>query len=271
MNVSKSEIKYLRSLSQKKVRQQEKKFLLEGWRALKEALNSGPPGRGRTGFKIEYVAMLPRFIDDPDYSNITKELAKRRIEVKEMTEADLNSVADTVHAQGVVALIHQKSFDLSDRGLKQASLIVAADGVSDPGNLGSILRTCDWFGVDLLFLGRGCVELYNEKVIRSTVGSIFHLAAIEGVDLPNELLNLKKLGFSIIALAGDGSVAYQQHSFERRTVLVVGSEAHGVSKEVRAVADHVVKIPKYGKAESLNLGVACGIVLAHVRSMSNDQ
>ena len=263
MKISKNELKYLRSLSQKKVRQQEKRFLLEGWRALKEALNSD--------FTIEYVAMLPRFIDDPNYSSIADEIDRRSIEVKELTEADLNRIADTVHAQGVVALIQQNSFELSDRGLKQASLILAADGVSDPGNLGSILRTCDWFGVDLLLLGRGCVELYNEKVVRSTVGSIFHLAAIEGVDLPNELLHLKKLGFSIIALAGDGRAAYQQHSFERKTVLVVGSEAHGLSKEIRAVADHVLKIPKFGQAESLNVGVACGIVLAHLRAMGNDQ
>ncbi len=258
MNVSKSEIKYLRSLSQKKVRQQEKRFLLEGWRALKEALNSD--------FTIEYIAMLPRFIDDPNYSSIAGEIDRRNIEVKELTEADVNRIADTVHAQGVVALIQQNNFELSDRGLRQASLIVAADGVSDPGNLGSILRSCDWFGVDLLLLGNGCVELYNEKVVRSTVGSIFHLNAAEGVDLGNELPHLKKLGFSIVALAGEGKIAYQQHSFERKTVLVVGSEAHGVSKEIQGVADHVLKIPKIGKAESLNVGVACGILLAHVRA-----
>lgn len=259
--ISKAQLKYLRSLHQKKVRQQEKKFLLEGWRALKEALNAGAT--------IEYVAVLPRFLEDPDYAAILQEVERRRIEVNELTENDLNAIADTVHAQGVVALVQQKIYQLTDRLLGRASLIVAADGVTDPGNLGSMIRTCDWFGVDALLLGRGCVELYNDKVVRSTVGSIFRLPTIEGIDLPRELSHLRGKGFPVVCLSTDGKIAYYQHEFGAKSVLVLGSEAHGISKEVRATADAVVKIPRYGHAESLNVVVACGIVLAHVRRASD--
>jgi TrmH family RNA methyltransferase len=129
-----------------------------------------------------------------------------------------------------------------------------------------MIRSSDWFDVDLVLLGGGCVELYNEKVVRSTVGSLFHVPIVEGVELTEALTALKKQEFSIVAFSGDGKQPYTSLEQSARTVYVLGSEAHGVSREVRNVADVVVRIPKYGKAESLNVGVACGIVLAHMRA-----
>jgi TrmH family RNA methyltransferase len=143
-----------------------------------------------------------------------------------------------------------------------------ADAVSDPGNLGSILRTCDWFGVDLVILGKGCVELYNEKVVRSTVGSIFHLRVAEDVDLVETLPEMKSWGFSVVALSADAKQAYNEFRFAGKSALVMGSEAHGLSRPVRSIVDTSVRIPRFGQAESLNVGVACGIVLAHLRNSS---
>ena len=258
MKVSKADIKYFRSLSQKKVRQAERKFILEGWRALKEVLNSSS--------KVETVAVLSRYLQDPDYESILTMLGDGGASIKEVTEAELNQVADTVHAQGVLAVVHQKTHLLESFRCGQLSVVVAADAVSDPGNLGSMIRSSDWFNVDMVVLGRGCVELYNEKVVRSTVGSLFHVPIIEGVDLTETLAALKKQEFSIVAFSGDGKQSYTRLEQSARTVYVLGSEAHGVSREVRDAADVVVRIPKYGKAESLNVGVACGIVLAHMRA-----
>lgn len=258
MKVSKADLKYFRSLSQKKVRQAEHKFILEGWRALKEVLNSSS--------RVETVAVLPRYLQDPDYESILTKLGERGAAIKEIAETELNQVADTVHAQGVLAVVHQKTTALDISQLKKYSLIVAADAVSDPGNLGSIIRSSDWFDVDMVLLGRGCVELYNEKVVRSTVGSLFHVPIVEGADLTEALATLKKQEFSVVAFSGDGKEPYTSLEGSGRTVCVLGSEAHGVSREVRSIADVVVRIPKYGKAESLNVGVACGIVLAHLRA-----
>jgi TrmH family RNA methyltransferase len=259
MHISKNEIKHVRSLSQKKYRQSEQKFVVEGWRALKEVLSSSA--------KVELVGILSRYIDDPDYRVILSKLEERGAEVRELTEKELDALADTVHAQGVIAVVQQKKHSLDANLLKKASLVVVADSVSDPGNLGSIIRSSDWFNIDMLLLGKGCVELFNDKVIRSTVGSIFHLPIVEGVDLPSTLRMLKEHGFLVIALSGDGKHGYDELSISGKLAIVLGSEAHGVSGEVRALADDVVRIPKYGKAESLNVGVACGIVLARVRSV----
>ena len=263
MRLSKNEVKYLRSLSQKKVRQAERKFLLEGWRALKDGLNST--------FVFESVNVLPRFLEDKDYETILIEVRQRHIPLKELSEIELRQISETVHAQGVIAVVQKKDQELSDRLLKKSAMIIAADAVSDPGNIGSLLRTSDWFGADLVLLGTGCVELYNEKVVRSTVGSLFHLPVVENVDLVVELGELKRLGFRITALSGDGKVEYQKAEWGRRNIVVLGSEAHGVSKEIRSVVDSVVRIPKFGRAESLNVGVACGIVLSHLKNTDLDR
>ncbi len=258
MKVSKAEIKYFRSLSQKKVRQAERKFILEGWRALREVLNSAST--------VETVAVLTRYLQDPDYASILTSLGERGASIKELTEVELSQVADTVHAQGVLAVVHQNTRTFESMRFGKSAVVVAADAVSDPGNLGSLIRTSDWFGVDAVLLGRGCVELFNEKVVRSTVGSLFQVPIIEGMDLSDVLPAMKTQGFSIVALSGDGKQLYESLEHSARTVYVLGRVAHGVSREVRNVADDVVRIPKYGKAESLNVGVACGIVLAHMRA-----
>lgn len=258
MKLSKGELRYCRSLSQKKVRQVERKFILEGWRALKEVLNSAT--------KVDLVAVHPRFLQDPDYSRLLSELESRGIPVKEADDIQLRQIADTVHAQGVIAVVQQKHDDLERISLDRASMIVAVDAVSDPGNLGSIIRSSDWFNVDALLLGRGCVELYNEKLVRSTVGSIFHVPIVEGVELPAAFKHLGSKGFSVVGFSGDGKADYTERRLSRKEVLVFGSEAHGISREVKTSVDEVVRIPRYGKAESLNVGVACGIVLAHQRA-----
>lgn len=258
MKLSKGELRYCRSLSQKKVRQSERKFLLEGWRALKEVLNSAS--------KVEMVALHPRFLEDPDYGRLISELESRGIPIKEADEIQLHQIADTVHAQGVIAVVQQKYDEFERIAFDRASIILAADAVSDPGNLGSIIRSSDWFNVDALLLGRGCVELYNEKVVRSTVGSIFHIPIVEGVELPSALKHLGGKGFSVVGFSGDGKMDYTERIVSRKSVFVFGSEAHGISRDVKNSVDEVVRIPRYGKAESLNVGVACGIVLAHQRA-----
>ena len=259
MRVSKADIKYFKSLSQKKVRQSDRKFVLEGWRTLKELLNSP--------FQVETVAVLSRYLNDPDYTAILSMARERGAAIKELNEIELNQVADTVHAQGVLAIVHQSSSTLESVRSGRPSVIVAADAMSDPGNLGSMIRSSDWFDADGVLLGQGCVDLYNDKVIRSTVGSLFHIPIVEGLDLSKTLGELKQKGYLIVACSGDGRTSYTSLPRSERVIFVFGSEAHGVSRDVRATADEVVRIPKYGKAESLNAGVACGIVLAQERAV----
>lgn len=254
--LSLNERKYLHSLSQKKIRHAERKFLLEGWRALREALNSPSA--------IEMVVVQPRYLLDPDYQKIISEIRARRIPLKEGSELEFQKIADTVHSQGVVALVRQQEHRLDEPAFKRGSLLLALDAVADPGNLGTVLRSAAWFGVDGVLLGKGSVELYNEKVVRSTVGALFHMPVVE-VELEQVLPSLKREGFLIVAASGAAPTVYTEMPVRSKIVIVLGSEAHGVGKGILKEAEMVVKIPRYGNAESLNLGVACGILLAHIR------
>ncbi len=256
MRLTSSEIRYLRSLTQKKTRAREGKFLLEGWRALREALQSS--------VTIERVAVLERFVEDPDYEGFFRHCRERKVPVGVLSEKELKTVSDTVHAQGVVAVVREKKWSLAEV-LAAGDLLVAADAVADPGNTGSILRTCDWFGVSGVLLGQGTVELHNEKVIRSTVGSIFHLPVVEDVDLPAVIPQLQEARYDVWALDAGGRESLEHVHFGTKNVLIVGSEAHGVSAGVRRLVRTTLRIPRFGHAESLNAGVACGVVLSHLR------
>ncbi|MCI0706824.1 MAG: RNA methyltransferase [Ignavibacteriae bacterium] len=258
MRLTKSEIKYLRSLTQKKYREQERKFLLEGWRPLAEAVGSD--------FVVEMIAVSTAH-RNPEENKTLANARKKSIPVKGISEKELTQISSTVHSQGVVAVVRQHEYSIENVLDGKPSLVVALDAVSDPGNLGSIIRSCDWFGVDTVLLSKGNVELYNEKVLRSTAGSIFHLPMVEDVDLKSALAQFRRAGYFVATLSGDGKENYTNGSLKKPAVLVFGSEAHGVSEDVRAASDVVLSIPRYGSAESLNVGVACGIVLAHMRNI----
>jgi TrmH family RNA methyltransferase len=116
-----------------------------------------------------------------------------------------------------------------------------------------------------ILLSDGCVDVHNEKVLRSTVGSIFHIPVVENVSLPNAFKTLRDNGYKIIALAGDGEQSIFEVKFGEKNVLVLGSEARGINQEVRQSCDSIFKIPKFGKAESLNVSIACGIGCAMMR------
>ncbi len=257
MRLTRSQVKYLHSLSQKKIRSSERKFILEGWRPLTDALASD--------FKIELIAVTELQSADPRFVEVTDRARRGKIPVYFLTEAELKYLAETVHAQGVLALVEQHCWTFDEVDVESMNRIVACDGIGDPGNLGTILRTCDWFGIDAVLLGKGCVDLYNEKVVRSTAGSILHLPILEDISLIHELPKFKQNGFSLLATALDGKVLGREYSFPSKSVLILGSEAHGVSTDIFSLADETITIPSYGKAESLNAGIACGIIIARWR------
>jgi RNA methyltransferase, TrmH family len=260
MYLNQSEIKFLRSLQQKKNRDVEHKFLLEGWRPLHDAL--------RSNFRIDYIAVLTEASQQPEHRPLFALARERGIIIKEIKELQLKQISDAVHTQGVIALVNQQTEPFDAKSIQSSHFIVACDRISDPGNLGTILRTCDWFSVDAVLLSEECVSLYNEKVVRSTAGSIFHVNVFENINLENALLNLKSEGFKVIVTALNGKTL-KAFSLPEKAVLLLGNEAQGVSPQLIQQADAVVSIPRYGKAESLNVGIACGIFLDHWRNRLN--
>jgi RNA methyltransferase, TrmH family len=261
--LTKSKLLYLKSLSQKKHREKEGVFLVEGWRGVEEvcaAVN-----------EIEILVYSKEASENQRYAPVLLEAKKKSRELHEVTPKEFALVADTVAAQGVAAVVRKLSFSVSKELEKlltrDRAFVLALDQVSDPGNLGAMIRTSDWFGVDAILLSQNCVELYNPKVIRSTVGSIFHLPILdcsEGTDQFIDVLGgLQKSGFKIYGAEVSGSTDLRTHVWPNKSLLVIGNEARGISPEISKILDNHLAIPKFGKSESLNAGVAAGVFIAH--------
>ncbi len=263
MPISKAKIREFKELGRKKDREARGCFIVDGRRGVGEAL--------RSGFELMEFYYTGELLATVGGSELVQEAKRRSREVHQVSVREMEQISDTVTAQGVVAVMRQTSQD-PDTVFKSgmgSSVLVAVDAVADPGNLGAIIRTCDWFGVDALLLGRGTVELYNPKVVRSTVGSIFHLPILSGVELPRVLEKARKHGYAVYPTAGDGDVYTDTERYPAKVVVVLGNEAWGVSAEAMQLADRRLAIRRYGDAESLNVGIACGIVLASIRRVQN--
>ncbi|NNM15478.1 MAG: RNA methyltransferase, partial [Bacteroidia bacterium] len=175
---------------------------------------------------------------------------------------DMERISSLKTAPEVIAIVHQ----FEEKGIDgNAEIIIALDSINDPGNFGTIIRTCDWFGVTQIICSENCVELYNPKVIQASMGSVFRVN-IHYASLGTELHNLKN-GHSYKVLLADakGSQAIDNSNKEKK-ILLMGSESHGVSEELYALADEKIAIPKYGEAESLNVAIANAILLSQLKN-----
>jgi TrmH family RNA methyltransferase len=264
MNIlSKAKLQYLKSLSQKKTRERDGVFLVEGWRSVEEAC--------RSFREIQILVYTKEVKGNQRYESILSSAKKVSIEQYEASPKEFALIADTMAAQGIAAVVKKlpsKRDDEVEKLLKQEqAFVIALDQIADPGNLGAIIRTSDWFGLDAILLSQNCVELYNPKVVRSTVGSIFHLAIIdcsEGVDsFADALTKLRAQGYKVYGAEVSGSGDVRALVWAKKSVLVLGNEARGISPRIAQILDEQVAIPKFGKAESLNAGVAAGVFLAH--------
>ena len=190
-------------------------------------------------------------------TDLMTELKMRGIPIKKIDEKEMEILSDTVKNQRLVALatipVHHYSQPAS---LKDNWLYL--DNVRDPGNLGSMLRAADWFGLKNIALSPACADPYNPKVVRGGMGAHFHLNVHRNIPLSN----LKKSGKKIIAAVQDSTPISELDVKESEEwCLVMGSEADGISEESRSLADQFVSIPRTGEAESLNVAVATGILL----------
>jgi RNA methyltransferase, TrmH family len=259
--VTKRHLKELRDLGKKKLREDAGLFLVEGLRLAEEAAESD--------FEIREVLYTEAFAGAPPGQAVLEKFRRKRPELHQITERDLASISDTVTAQGVVAVMAARKSDIESMlNPGRRSLLVGLDAVSDPGNLGSMIRTCDWFGVNGMVIGEGSVELYNPKVLRSTMGGVFHLPIVEGVNLLSVVNRLKNSGYTIYVTDAAGEAYAEDTQFADRAFVIMGNEARGASLSLKHVADRRVAIRRYGLAESLNVGVACGVLLSAIRTSS---
>lgn len=256
--ITMQKLKSIRKLLQKKFREVEKKFIIEGSKIIQEALTSD--------WTTESVLVTKEFFSNPSNKDLFKMIEEKSVRVFQISEKDFNSITDTVTTQGIAAIVKEKNTENLNLKIFNLphSVIVAVDRISDAGNLGTIIRACDWFKVDALLIGLESVELFNPKVIRGTMGSVFHFPIYRNVDLVQCLSDAKTFGYKVYAATMNGS-PLQSQNYQKKSIFVFGSESHGLSDEIQRIADTNITIPRFGKAESLNVAVACGIVIANFK------
>ena len=263
MTLTKNKLKELRELTHKKHRDEQKKFIVEGIRLVQEAVNSD--------FQILETFFTKDLLDHPSGKPLLQSLKKKTSQLNEISTREMEILSETVTFQGIVAVLQQKTVSVESMLSRNStpSVLVAFDAVSDPGNAGSMIRTSDWFAVQGIIMGRNSVELYNPKVLRATMGGIFHLPIAEGVDLLLTISKAKELGYKVYVTDLEGETHFDRVTFDNKSLIVFGNEAWGVSDQVKQLADVKLMIRRYGAAESLNVGVACGVILSSLHRLIN--
>jgi RNA methyltransferase, TrmH family len=251
--ISKAELKYIKSLQIKKFREDEGQFIAEGKNNVQEGINSN--------FKCTHLILTQKYADtDPGIFQIARE---KNIRYSITDEVDFNKVSGSVNPQGIMGVFDIPEIDSPDfRNLDEP--LVYLDEISDPGNLGTIIRTSDWFGIKYIFLSRGCADVYNPKTVRASAGSIFHLNIYQDTDLSDIKGELSNSGYTIAATVLNGEDLYES-KLQQKIILIFSNEANGVSPEILKIADKQITIPKYGEAESLNVANAAAVVLAEIK------
>lgn len=258
--LTKAQLKQLRALKQKRGRTSQGKFLIEGAHLCWEAL--------RSGASLELLLYTQDGFGIAEIKEVLSEAQKRGISNLRVTSAVLKSLADTVTPQGVLAVAHQQVTSIPlDRG----KILLLLDRVQDPGNVGTIIRTADAAGADGVILARETADPYSPKVLRSTMGSIFHLPIQVDAEPHTVVADLKKRGFRIFVAEPRAKRSHTQIRYPRRFLLAVGNEARGVRKGLRPLADELIRVPIRGRAESLNVSLATGIILYEALRQRNPQ
>lgn len=244
-------IKLVKSLSQKKFREKEGLFFTEGLRFVQDALESP--------WEIPFVLISETF--NEKYIKTRKiSLMNIKSTVYRIPDKLFDEISDTGSPQGILAVVKIKEYDLKSV-LFSPNLFLLLDGIQDPGNMGTIIRSADAAGFNAVILTRGCVDIYNPKVVRSTAGSLFHIPCITPLDLPEMFVQLRALGIKIYGASASAKKYSYSFDLHENVVLAIGNEANGLSFEVMNSVDDSISIPILGRAESLNASVAAGILL----------
>lgn len=258
VKLSRQKFSLLQLLKNKKYRYKSGLFTLEGEKIIRDAV--------KFGAEISFVAYSPKFIKSPKDEEFLNYLKNKKIEIYEISESEIEKVSEVETSQGIIAVAKMFSYDeenvFKSIERKKFATVVALEKISDPGNLGTIFRICDWFGIDLVLISDGSVDVFNPKTLRATMGSIFNVPFLQNVDLKNFLTKFKNIGFKLYSTSPSGKIDFHEVLGSEKIIFVFGSEAHGVSNEIIKISDATVKVRKFGKAESLNVAVSTAVILS---------
>lgn len=242
-------IKEVKALKNRKFREQKKLFFIEGIRFVEEALKE----------KADIVRI---FLSQQFYENrqdFVRDILES-CEIFVISDALFKEISDTDTPQGVLAVMGMKYYDINNIKSNN-NLFIVLDSIQDPGNMGTIIRTADAAGFTGVIASKGCVDIYNSKVLRSTMGSIFHIPLYQCENIIEGLNILKANRIKVYAAHLGGKSNYFDIDMKDNIAVIIGNEANGISDDVAACADELVKIPMPGRAESLNASVAASLLI----------
>lgn len=253
-------VKELKSLKTKRTRDEKGLFFIEGIRFMEEALKENA--------EIDKIFISDKLGDINGGSEILKRVNDESYTIYSLPDKLFKEVSDTESPQGILATIRFRKMS-TDEIQADGRFYIILDSLQDPGNMGTIIRTADAAGVSGIIISKGCVDIYNPKVLRSTMGSVFHIPLYHSEDLINPITKLKKSGFKIYAAHLMGSANYFEEDMRGQSAIIIGNEANGISDEIAEQADVLVKIPMPGRAESLNASVAASLLMYEVVRQQN--
>jgi len=240
MSISKNQLKLITSLSQKKYRQKHHLFIAEGVKVLNELLNST--------FEIETLFCTDDF-----------EVAISEKKIVRISETELKKVSTLKSPNKALGLFKIPK----EKALQNSGLTIALDAINDPGNLGTIIRLCDWFGITQLVCSKDTVDCYNQKVVQASMGSLTRVS-IHYTDLENYIT---KSNLDTFIADMDGENVYKT-KLPKEGILIMGNEASGVSEEIKSLLQYKISIPRFGETqetESLNVATATAILLSEFK------
>ena len=243
-SVSNKKIKEIQKLKENKNIKKYSKYLIEGKHLVEEALKSQV---------VEEIIVSENFVE----FNLIEVFSG---EVTRVTQSVMKTLSDTITTQGIIAVckIENKLLDI-----KKYQKVLMLDKVQDPGNLGTIIRTADAFDFDCIILGKGTTSLYGQKVIRCTQGSNFHIDCFANIDLVDLINDMDDFNIFATSLKADKYID-QLNDINGKIAVVFGNEGAGVSEEILDKVNNLLKISMPGRAESLNVSVAAGIVMHYI-------
>lgn len=236
-------IKHIKKLKEKKYRDEFNEYIVEGLRLVNEAI--------KEKVHIKNIIVCEDYLKD-------NEIAECNLEKTYVNKIVFDSITEVKNPQGILAIIEKEGTDLNIN--YNEDVIVVLDNIQDPGNIGTILRTVDSVGLTQIIVSKGSADAYNSKVIRSTMGAIFRVKIIESENLVELLKDMQSKGYKVVSSILETDKTIYDIDY-KKTIIVVGNEGNGISKDIIEISDEKVKIPMLGKTESLNASVATGIIL----------
>ena len=245
-SINNKNIKLLNALKSSKGRRKNQKIIIEGLRLVNDAIQNGAD--------IISVFCNEQFVKKEQFQLFNN------INTYVLADNVFKKISDTVNSQGILAIAKKPNCQLNANNKR----ILVLNNVQDPGNLGTLIRTADAFKINQIIVTKGSCDVYNQKTLRSTMASVFNIPIVDSVNTPEVISFLKNNNIKIVTSSlSANSVSLSSIKVEDNYALVLGNEGNGVEKSFNESSDIVIKIPMYGKAESLNVAIAGGIIMYH--------